>query len=269
VETPEATFVHNWAINGEFGPNFRREDIVFECFHNFLAFSQWGNTLYRIMEGLADGGDEAMRAAYRQTMENDPDRREENGFTPLDRLVMELFRVISPNTGSLSTLVTTQEGVTGMSFVIHPHPETSRAPRHWEAPDAFDPDRYREVLTAAEAGEEHCRAVGFARCPFAEAAASVADGRDLELPSSGFGTVHARLDGTPLPLVEEAGYAPFGFGYRRCAGEWLTVDFVKDVLRVAWAEDLAFVRLPVEDPEPLPVGPVAVIEDDLGFVRPA
>lgn len=267
IENPEATFVHYWAVNGDFGPDFRREDIVFECFHNFLAFSQWGNTLYRVMGGLADGGDEAMQAAFRQTMEGDPDARGANGFTPLDRLVMELFRVISPNTGSLSTVATTQAGVTGTSFIIHPHPETSRAPRHWDAPDAFDPDRYRDAVTAAEAGEEHCRTVGLARCPFSTATATVADGRDLDLPSSGFGTVHARLDGEPFPLVDEAGYAPFGFGYRRCAGEWLTVDFVKDVLRVAWAENLAFVRLPVEDPQPLPVGPVAIIDDDLGFVR--
>jgi hypothetical protein len=71
----------------------------------------------------------------------------------------------------------------------------------------------------------------------------------------------------PHPLVDHAGFAAFGFGYRRCAGEWLTIDFVKDVLRHAWAEDLAFVRLDVEDPEPLPVGPVVVIEDDIGFTR--
>lgn len=269
IDNPEATFVHYWAVNGEFGPDFRREDIVFECFHNFLAFSQWGNTLYRVMGTLAeDGGDEAVRTAYRATMSGDPEARGENGLSALDRLVMELFRMISPNSGSLSTTAETQQGITGMSFIIHPHPEASRAHRHWEHPDAFDPDRYQTSVTADEVDEGRCQAIGFSRCPFSGASLRAQDGRNVEMPSSGFGTVHAIVDGQPAPLVDEAGYAPFGFGYRRCAGEWLTVDFIKDLLRVAWEEDLRFSRFAVEDPTPLPVGPVVVIEDDIGFSRP-
>jgi hypothetical protein len=266
IDDPEATFVHYWAVNGGLGPDFRREDVVFECFHNFLAFSQWGNTLYRVMEALAPDGDAAIRAAWERTMEGDPDARDgDDRFTPLDRLVMELFRVISPNDGSLSTLTSTQDGVTGTSFMIHPHPETSRAPFHWSDPDAFDPDRYRRVPTAADIDDGHCARIGLTRCPFAAAALQVEDGRDVSIPSNGFGTVHAVIDGEPAPLVDDAGYAPFGFGYRRCAGEWLTVDFVKDVLRHVWAEDLRFVRLPVDEPQVLPVGPVVTIEDDIGF----
>ena len=38
------TFVYYWLKNAGDGENFRRKDIVFECFHNFVAFSQWGNT---------------------------------------------------------------------------------------------------------------------------------------------------------------------------------------------------------------------------------
>ncbi len=269
VEHPEATFVHYWAINGAFGPDFRRKDIVFECFHNFLAFSQWGNTLYQIMDRLTDSGDEAIRSAYRRTMEGSPDAREANGFTPLDRLVMELFRVISPNTGSLSSVEMDRDGVTGAGYIFHAHPEANLSPRHWDAPDAFDPGRFRGAVTAAQADDAHCRDIGLARCPFSEAPTRVADGRALELASSGFGTVHARLEGEPLPLADMAGYAPFGFGYRRCAGEWLTVDFVKDALRLAWSEQLSFVRLPAGNPAPLPVGPGAVIQDNVGFVRPA
>lgn len=41
VPNPEATFVHYWVANGRLGENFGRKDVVFECFHNFLAFSQW------------------------------------------------------------------------------------------------------------------------------------------------------------------------------------------------------------------------------------
>jgi hypothetical protein len=40
---PEKTFVHYWIKNGDSGDHFRREDVAFECFNNFVAFSQWGN----------------------------------------------------------------------------------------------------------------------------------------------------------------------------------------------------------------------------------
>jgi hypothetical protein len=36
----DRTLVYYWVKNGKLGENFRRIDIVFECFHNFLALSQ-------------------------------------------------------------------------------------------------------------------------------------------------------------------------------------------------------------------------------------
>ncbi|MFC7704133.1 hypothetical protein ACFQXB_08005 [Plastorhodobacter daqingensis] len=269
IDAPEATFVHYWAVNGELGENFRREDVVFECFHNFLAFSQWGNTLYNIMAVLEpESGNPAARDWFTRTMQGTPDEvDDEGGFTPLDRLVMELFRTISPNTGSVSTLADSQEGVTGTAFIIHPHPETSHDPRHWDDPAGFDPDRYRRVRTAAAVDEAACADLGFVRCPFSGAEMQVRDGRDVTLPSNGFGTVHATVEGATQPLADHAGYAPFGFGYRRCAGEWLTVDVFKDLLRHVWQEGIVFERLVEEGAEPLPVGPLAVIEDDIGFRR--
>jgi hypothetical protein len=32
----------------------------------------------------------------------------------------------------------------------------------------------------------------------------------------------AGVDGKPLTVCDYAGYARFGFGYRRCPGEWLS-----------------------------------------------
>src|SRR5262245_46188863 len=100
----DSTFVYYWLKNGGLGENFRRMDIVFECFHNFLAFSQWGNSVYNVAARLAPThGDPKVRAWFARTMENAPDKAETTGgFTPLDRFVMELFRTINPNEGSLS-----------------------------------------------------------------------------------------------------------------------------------------------------------------------
>src|SRR4051812_13399518 len=90
VPDPEGTFVYYWVKNG--GEHFRRKDIVFECFHNFLAFSQWGNTLYNTMALLAPGnGDPGVRSWFARTMAEGPDEMDGGAFTPLDRFVMELF----------------------------------------------------------------------------------------------------------------------------------------------------------------------------------
>ncbi len=53
---PEKTFAHYWIKNGGEGENFAHKDVVFEVFHNFVALSQWGNTMYNIMLRLAKVG---------------------------------------------------------------------------------------------------------------------------------------------------------------------------------------------------------------------
>ncbi|KOV66976.1 hypothetical protein [Streptomyces sp. MMG1121] len=50
-----------------------------------------------------------------------------------------------------------------------------------------------------------------------------------------------------------------------CAGEQITVEFVKDLLRTIWREEIEIVGLDVEHPEKLPVSPRTVIDDNLGF----
>ena len=153
-ETPNAdsTFVYYWLKNGGQGDNFRRKDIVFECFHNFLAFSQWGNMIYHSAAVLrAEGGDPSVRAWFEETMANDPDHAD-GSFDRLERLVMELFRTLSPNAGSLSTMQPRQQSLTGESSTIYtPHLASSMDPRHWCNPQAFDPDRYLTAPTSVDA----------------------------------------------------------------------------------------------------------------------
>jgi cytochrome P450 len=268
---PEKTFVHYWLKNGGEGDDFAHQDVVFECFHNFVAFSQWGNTLYNIMLKLAKGtGDADVRAQFKKTMEGNFDQASGAAFTGLERFVMELFRTISPNGGSISAM----EEVRAPAFerhgyVVSPHTTTSLEPVHWKNPKQFDPDRFDSAPTSHQIDEAKCKQIGFAQCPFDRKSFDVKDGRKAVIHNSGFGTVYGIVDGKPLPVCDYAGFAPFGFGYRRCPGEQLTIQVFEDFLRKVWKDKISFEKLNIADPEMLPIGPTTVIGDNVGFTRQA
>lgn len=271
IKNPEKTFVYYWLKNGEEGPDFRRKDIVFESFHNFVALSQWGNTIYNIMNRLSvDKGDPTIRDWFKKTMESNYEQVKDGSFTPLDRFVMELFRIISPNASSVSVL---QETATvpplyqRYGYIASPHKETSEQPRHWKNPTDFDPDRYIDAPTSDQIDEARSKEIGFAQCPFHKTSFEVKDGRDAELTNSTFGTVYGITDQQAYAVCDYAGYAPFGFGYRRCPGEVLTIELFKDFLRKVWSDKIEFKHLNITNPEKLPVGPLTVIDDNIGFTK--
>jgi cytochrome P450 len=268
---PEKTFAYYWIKNGEEGENFRHKDVVFECFHNFVAFSQWGNTIYNIMLKLERaGGDPEARASFKKTMSGDFDNPNGAAFTPLECFVMELFRTISPNGGSISAVEEVSTPVFERhGYIISPHTATSLDPIHWKDPKTFDPSRYQGVPTSHEIDEARMHQIGFARCPFDRTSFDVKDGRKAALHNSAFGTVYGIAQGKPLPVCDYAGFAPFGFGYRRCPGEQLTIQVFEDFLRKVWSDKIDFVKLEGATAEKLPIGPRAVIGDNLGFTRGA
>ena len=62
----------DWLTNGDESEYFNHKDVVFECFHNFVAFSQWGNTLYGIMASLGrDAGVPKAKDCFKKTMAED------------------------------------------------------------------------------------------------------------------------------------------------------------------------------------------------------
>ncbi len=289
IANPEKTIAWYWLKNAGDGVHFRKKDIVFECFHNFVALSQWGNTIFGIMSRLSrDGGDPDIRAAFEKTMSANPDAADGAPFTPLEMFVMELFRVISPNGGSISALTDARQagrsdkyGDSGSpsarfglshehsGYIISPHTSTSVAPMHWTNPLQFDPTRYRNVPTSAQVGEAKSKQIGFAKCPFDLTTMKVRDGRNAAMANSAFGTVFGIVDGEPLPVCDYAGFAPFGFGYRRCPGEQLTIQVFEDFLRKVWRDKIAFQSLNLPNPRRVPIGPSAVIDDNITFARPS
>ena len=203
TKNPERTMAWYWLKNAGDGSHFSKKDVVFECFHNFVALSQWGNTIFGIMSRLAeDGGDPAVRASFQKTMSGNFDTSGGAPFPPLELLVMELFRVISPNGGSISAIHDARASAYGASpqqkfgvplerhsYISTPHTSTSLDPVHWKDPNAFDPQRYLQVPTSAQINDDKCRQIGLARCPFDITNFEVKDGRKANITNSGFGTV--------------------------------------------------------------------------------
>jgi hypothetical protein len=168
VSNPEKTMVYYWIKNGELGENFRRKDMVFECFHNFLAFSQWGNMLYNVMARLeATKGGSAVLSWFEKTMKDGPNESDNSLFTRLDRFVMELFRTISPNADSDSVLSAMQQPFgtahPGFSTMVTPHSKMGRDPLNWKNTNEFDPERYKQAPTSEQNDEAKAKQVGLTR----------------------------------------------------------------------------------------------------------
>ena len=281
TKDPQKTIAWYWLKNAGDGSHFAKKDVVFECFHNFVAFSQWGNSIFGTMSRLSDdGGDQAVRASFQKIMSGNFDDANGAPYSPLELLVMELFRVISPNGGSISAIKDARTSAYGASpqekfgvplerhsYISTPHTSTSMDPVHWKDPNAFDPTRYLGVPTSAQINEDKCRQIGLARSPFDMTNFEVKDGRKVKVTNSGFGTVFGVADGKSLPVCDYAGFAPFGFGYRRCPGEQLTINVFEDFLRKVWRDKIVFRKLNLSDPGQVPVGPNAVVADDIGFTR--
>ena len=265
---PEKTFAFWWMKDGGEAEHFTREDAIVEVLHDLVAMSQWGNMIYEIMLRLAVGdGDPEVRAWFKKAIESRSDDVPDETFTPLTRFVMELFRTISPNRGSLSALEGTgSRPYQTLSYVVTPHAATSLYPGHWRHPETFDPDRFKKAPTSHQIDEAKCEQMGFAKCPFDRTAFKVKDGRNVALHNSGFGAVYPVVDGKPLPVCDYAGFAPFGFGYRRCPAEQFTIHVFEDLLRKVWASRIEFKKLDIARPQLVPIGPGMVVGDDVGFI---
>ena len=95
-------------------------------------------------------------------------------------------------------------------------------------------------LRAIKQGIANRKCWGSQSVPSGKSSFAVSDGRNAEITNSGFGTVFGVVDGKLLAVCDHAGFAPFGFGYRRCPGEQLNIAVFSDLLHKVWADKIEF-----------------------------
>lgn len=272
-------FVYYWLENdGEGTSAYSDADITFECFHNYLALSQWGHTIYRTIELLRIDNESEDSVAIRQRFEDamlQSNIQDAHGFTPLDYFTFELFRFIVPNGGSLSSF----EGFGQYSedvaeIMVHSHSTMANSPVHWDDAELqdnglykapFNPDRYQNAPLSHEISQDEIRRnTGITGCPFKPSSITTADGRTIE--NNIFGTTYSKtVDGVTCPVIETAGFSPFGFGYRRCPGELLTINVFKAFLSHVWEHSIEFHKLDQPFLKSMPVAPGTFITDNIGM----
>jgi len=272
-------FVHYWLKNDGMGEGaFTNEDITFECFHNYLALSQWGHTIYRTMQLLRRDNQSEDAQLVQQRFEEvmlQADIEDERGFSPLDYYTFELFRIITPNGASISAFdATGQYSDNIYELNAHSHVTMAHSPIHWDDSELqedgsykapFNPDRYQDAPMSDEIHlEELKRGVGIKSCPYKPSNITTDDGRSIE--NNLFGTTYSKTaDGKTCPVIDTAGYSPFGYGYRRCPGEILTVNVFKTFLKHVWEHSIEFHQLNQPFLQSMPIAPGTFITDDIGM----
>ena len=278
----EKTFAWYWLKNAGDGQFFDRKDVVFECFHNFVAFSQWGNTLYNVMAKLGQqDGDAQTKDWFAKTMAGGKRRRPRRLGVPAAGTLRDgtvphhltqcrqHLRALRNQCAGLRTprlhrqpahFYQPRPRAVAQPRGLRPEPVCPRAHQRRHRPSADPADGPGPMSVPTNVVRRHRRSQG-------------------GLAQQRFGTVFAAADNRPLPVCDYAGFAPFGFGYRRCPGEQLTIMAFEDFIRKTASERLEFVKLPGANPEKVPlgsstheavpIGPTTVINDDIGFTRPA
>ena len=195
---------------------------------------------------------------------------------------MELFRTISPNGGSISAIEDARQAANasdkygdGVSPYLRlglptngtatPHTATSFDPRHWRDPQRFDPERYRGVPTSDQIGQGQMPADRVRPVPFRPDHVRGERRPQRGLRNNGFGTVFGIADGRPLPVCDYAGFRALRL--RLPALPWRATDDpgLRGLPAGCGRDKITFHRLNLPNPGRIPIGPNAVIDDDIGF----
>ena len=254
---PEKTLAWYWMKNGEESEYFNHQDVVFECFHNFVAFSQWGNTMYNIMATLGrDAGDAQAKDWFTKTMAGDSTSQRVS-FPPWNASSWNCFAPFRQRReASQRWRRPTRRPSSDTAYIVSPHTSTSHDRVQWSNPDDFDPSGTNmrppartsmkpvfsrwsgEVAIRTDVVRRQRRTQGrAAQQRFRHRVRRRRRSSTAGVRLRRFRAVRLRLP--PLP------------------GEPLTVMAFEDLLRKVANERLEFVKVAAANPQKVPLGPSA------------
>ena len=205
-------------------------------------------------------------------MSGNPDAANGAPYTPLEMFVMELFRTISPNGGSISSISDTRQAGSSdnygdsvspfvrfglpyerSGYILSPHTSTSSIPGTGPIHSNSTRDRYRDVPTSAQVERRGASRSASPKCPFDLTTMKVSDGRNAAMANSAFGTVSGWSTASRCRFATTPDSRHSGFGYRRCPGEQLTIQVFEEFLRKVWRDKITFRSLNLPKPRQVPI----------------
>ena len=214
-----------------------------------------------------DTGEARVKDWFTKTMAGNPDTPDGAAIPPLERFVMELFRTISPNGGSISAIrKPADHPLSGTAPSSAPTPPPVTTPSNGPTPTISTPTATAAVPTSQDIDEARIHQMGLASCPFDPTSFEVKDGRKAacttapSAPCSASSTTpyrSATMQASHLS-ASVTGAAPVSSSPSRA---------FEDLLRKTWNDKLQFVKFDNVSADKLPIGPNTHITDDIGFVR--
>jgi hypothetical protein len=240
------TIVYGWAVAG-----VPEQNLVMEAIHNMVAFSQFNNTMYKIVQNQLNPppGRPSYFVKFKEATGNPQEQL---------NVIREIFRLEVPNQVSFS-----RKGGTLNTQTRHVHQAIMVANEGGIVPyGTYNTARYAAFNTSFD----DCLppppppGPGLIRKPADEFTLSPVDA------ATGFGTELPNDNLNMIPVFDPPIYTPFGLGYRRCAGEVFTYSVILKLIdRIC---DLTFVQDAAIIEPLIPLAPFFAVPDNLFVEQP-
>lgn len=241
------------------------ESMVIEAVHNIFAFSQYNNITFLAIRDVLMGTPNLLDPPNTITYDFFDLINQAQTETDKINVVREFMRIMSPNPASFSKVQLTKPDHTNpvvTSRLIHQEIMIENTPGGPQNYYVYNTDQYNDF----PATFHNC--TSRLRCPVTNSVLDNLNPEDLFTVSPVDNqTVLDVANPNMMPVYQYPQYAPFGLGYRRCAGEILNYMTIIKILEKLSTVTFQFVTPPPTDTL-ITVGPFVQVPDNIYAISP-